>query len=312
MASDPGAGLSCYTANLLAYLEPIDDDALGRMARSVRTAVRVDLDDRLLFSHHRDPLDRLGDGDRLAYAGTVDPGEAIAAVGAELERYGRVLVVADSAKLPWSPARTGAPHWLLVDARVDGRWHVVDRFCGLLPDGPQEPFDGWLGGRELVEALRPPGTYSHEQLDRNALAFGYPTALPDPGTFKWLVRRPPPHPRPGPAGTWLDEPAALDHIAGYFADDAAGATRHLDDVWAAARHQVFRLRWLCSGPQAVAREPLEQAAEAWESLPQALRFALESARRGRPRPRLVHQTVHRVAELQARIPVPATPEEQRA
>lgn len=308
-------GLSCYTASLLGYLERAEPDALGRIAASIRTAVRVDLDDRLMFSHHSVPLDRLGDGDRLAYAGTADARDAVEAVDAELRRHGQVLVVADSAALPWSPATAGAPHWLLVDARRDGRWHVVDRFDGLLPEGPQEPFDGWLGDTELVELLRPPAARTQEQLDRNALAFGYPTALPGPGTYQWLERRPPPHPEPALAGTWLEgETDGLDHLAAYFADRGPGAARHLDDVWAAARHQAFRLRWLRSRTaDAAGREALEEAAAAWDALPQALRFALESARRGRPRPELVHRTIRGVAELQARAPLPARIwEEQRA
>jgi hypothetical protein len=48
-------GLSCYTANLAVYLGP---DALDRIARSIRLAVRTDLgDDLLAFSHHRTPVD---------------------------------------------------------------------------------------------------------------------------------------------------------------------------------------------------------------------------------------------------------------
>jgi len=284
--------LSCYTGALARYCAAEFPDTTAWLAESVRLAVRTDMPDgRLAFSHHRYPLDRLPDGSGLWYAAG-DPADAVAALRAELGRVGRALVVADNARLPWSPSYTStaaAPHWLLLDARSGDRWHVVDTFRGLLACGEQEPYDGWLGTGELLDVMTLPQRWTVEQDDRNALAFGFPVAVPRGFRRQWLRRD---FRSAAPAelpGEWLLEDATvLPFLAEHVAAHGSAAERHLDDLWAAARHRAFRHRW--HGNPA--------AAAAWETLPAALRFAVDSARRGKPRTSLVHTTFDRLLQVE--------------
>ncbi|PZG02566.1 hypothetical protein C1I99_02205 [Micromonospora deserti] len=293
-------GLSCYTSNLAGYLAGEFPDTPRWFAESVRVAVRTDLpDQQLALSHHRFPLDRLPDGTRLTYA-TAPVGAVLDAVDAELRRHGRVVVVTDNAALPWSPARGdgAAPHWLLVDHRRGDGWHVVDGFAGLLPGGAQQPYAGWLGGADLVAAMTPPDRWSPEQQRRNALAFGHWLPPPAGSHPCWLARTAGPGADPELPGEWLlaDDDALVflrEHVAGSPAD----AVRHLDDLWTVAQHRTFRYRWSGDG----------EAAAAWAELPRALRFAVDSARRGRPRPGLVRATFDRLRQLDCDRSIPSQP-----
>jgi hypothetical protein len=303
----PGPGLSCYTANLHGYLAR-EWDAAAIVARSVRLAVRVDLPGGLLaFSHHEPSLDLLPDGSRLRYAGAASPAAALPGVAAELAAHGRVLVVVDGARLPWAVTRGGrpVPHWLLVDGRRPGAWHVRDGFAALLPAGEQRPHAGWLCDAELRAAMTPPARWEPEQELRGALAFGAPVPAPAPaGGAIWLRRtRERPPPAPSPEGCWLrGYRDALPFLASYVAERAALAARHLDDVWAAAGHRSFALRWR------LAREPsgrdgpvLAAAVARWERLPRLLRLAVESAARGRPRASLVRAALEELGRAEEAV-----------
>jgi hypothetical protein len=289
------AGLSCYTANLAGYLDPELADVDGHLARSVRIAVRVDPAGGLAFSHHAYPLDHMPDGTRLRYA-TLPPRPALVGIADELSRRGRVLVVTDGSRLPWSPSRhhgAAAPHWLLVTGRRGDSWHVVDAFAGLLPGGEQRPYVGWLTTAALTQAMVLPERWSAEQHTRNELAFGFPVPVPAVVGPLWL-RREPGAPRPAELDrTWLiGDEHALPFLADYLTASADDAARHLDDLWTAAAHRVFRYRWLCGRPDLPQplRERYQAASTAWTQLPSALRFAVDSARRGRARPTLIRTT----------------------
>jgi hypothetical protein len=279
--------LSCYTANLAVYLGP---DALERIAHSVWLAVRTDLgEDLLAFSHHRVPLD---DG-RLEVKGAGDAGAALEAIAAEVERSGRCLVVANTGFLDWSSAGPDgqAPHLLLVDGVRGDEWHAVDRFKALLPSGgEQRPFTGWISTAALARFLTPIVPLPPEQRLRNRLAFGFPRPLPEDGQYQWLERTE----RPGESrleGVWLtDTDAALGHLADFWAaiDERPERTRLLDDMWAAAQHHAFRYAYLLATSEE--RPVLAEARRLWRDLPMALRFAVDSARRGRHRPTLIAST----------------------
>ncbi|RKT74287.1 hypothetical protein DFJ66_7631 [Saccharothrix variisporea] len=296
------SGLSCYTANLLAYLDSFDDTALDRFADSVRLAVRPD---DLAFSHHRTPLDVLPDGSLLRYA--AGPGWE-----AELDRWGRVVVAVDNARLPWSPSygtSETAPHWLLVTGRDGDSWRVVDHFAGLLPTGEQQPFEGTLSTEVLLRAMDGPEVLSPVQARRNSLVFGHVVAVPEGGR-KWLRREvgaavgvasgprlhSPTGVRRSPAevgqngGRWLVGAAdVVPFLSDLFRRDPAVAAGCLDDLWSAAGHHVFRYR----------RAGVEDAADAWRQLPGALRFAVDSARRGRPRESLVELTFRNLLHIES-------------
>ncbi|HET8681731.1 MAG TPA: hypothetical protein VFM54_07630 [Micromonosporaceae bacterium] len=318
-------GLSCFTANLLEYLAAEMPDAHDHLARSIRLAVRTDLPDgELHFSHHDTALDRLPDGTCLRYTGAVDAERALHAVAAELRRYGRVLVVTDSAKLPWSPGYatagapaappgapsgapagdTHAPHFVLVDDWRPGGWRVRDSFRGLLPAGEQQPFSGWLAGDELAAAMTPPPGWGAVHRRRCQLAFGVPVPAPPDGGPLWLARVEAPGPAPELSGEWLvDDRAALPFLAGYFAAHGPAASRYLDDMWAAAQHRVFHHHRMAGRAYASDAERRRRllASEAWSALPGALRFAVASAARGRPRTSLLHTTFAHVSAAEEEV-----------
>jgi hypothetical protein len=288
-ALPPGAEeLSCYTANLAVYLG--EEEACGRIAASVRLAVRPDLgEDLLAFSHHRVPLD---DG-QLEYKGAGDAEAAMEAIAAEVERSGRCLVVANAGFLDWSTAgpERPAPHLLLLDDARGEEWHAVDRFKALLPSGgEQRPFTGWISTATLARGLTPIVPLRPDQRLRNQHAFGFPRPLPPDGQHQWLERVERSEPN-GLEGPWLTETdAALEHLADFWTglDERPERTRLLDDMWAASQHHAFRYGYLLSKTE----EPrvLEEARRAWRDLPMALRFAVESMERGRHRPTLIART----------------------
>ncbi|WP_433392219.1 hypothetical protein [Micromonospora sp. KLBMP9576] len=288
------AGLSCYSAAVARYLRRTYADPAGRIARSVRLAVRVLPGDLLAFSHHRHDLADLGDGSRLTWRHA--PGATVDGLADELARAGQAIVVVHTGALPWSPATAedSAPHFLLVTGHAGGRWRVVDDFAALLPAGRQEPFTGWVDTRTLLAAMTPPPTLGPEHHLRTAHALGVPTA-PPPGRALWLAADPAaPAPEVDPGGWHTDPLTVLDLLADFFAGlDAAGRrARFVEDLWAAAQHHTYRCAHLL---EHVALDPRQHGAvvaarDAWEGLPMALRFAADSAARGRPRPSLVAAT----------------------
>ncbi|MDG4795563.1 hypothetical protein [Micromonospora sp. WMMD1082] len=276
--------LSCYTSALVDHLGPA---AADRLADSVRLWVRLDAPGgALAFSHH----DRV-DGGTLAYASTSDWVTARAALAEQLAEHGSVIVVGNTYHLPWSPQHRShsVAHWFVLREHRGRRWRVGDRFAALLPAGEQRPFTGWLDDAALRTALTPLGRCAAHQHNRDVYALGVPVEVGDPDQYRWL--------RPGGGGEiawpgeWLREPAAaLAALRDRFLTDERALHRHADDLWAAARHHGHRL---------TRRGDLTLAAT-WAQLPKALRFAADSARRGRPRPGVLTEAFDRLIELTTR------------
>lgn len=289
--------LSCYTANLARYLLRDDPDALDALARSVRLAVRVDpAGDALAVSHHAVPLHELPRDGVLAHASAATGESALAGVAEELDRHGQVLVAASSAALPWSVAlpEDSAPHLLLVDDRRSGRWHVVDDFSALLPEGRQEPFEGWLEDAALLSAMAPPAAPEPEHRVRDEHLFGVPVPAPPAGRHRWFVLGSPGRRSPGLTGDWLRGADAIGALSEFWSGvgEHPGRARFLDDVWAASQHHTFRYARLLHTrqPSGQDAETFVAASAAWRDLPMALHFAVRSAERGRSRPSVVKAT----------------------
>jgi hypothetical protein len=287
-----GPALSCYTTSLVTYLEGIRPDAATAFAAAVRLAVRTDLPDgRIAFSHHH-RVDRWA-GQQLGYAHAGGWDAAREEIAAEATRHGQVIAVANTAAMPWSPsyARQAVPHWLLVGLAPAGGWQVTDEFAAIMPSGEQQPFRNQLTDAELCIILRPgsfPG--AHVPL-RDCHALGEYVPAPKSDQYRWLGLEPLPpasHQRPDPPGlgNWqLTTAGALRWLAGRLSDDPVVLRECLDDLWAAARHHTFLA------------DPNDELTTAWAELPQAMRFAADSAARGRPRPSLVRASLNYVADL---------------
>jgi hypothetical protein len=296
--------LSCYTTNLVAYLcrDGADDGLLAgaerRLAHAVRLAVRTDLPGAIAFSHH-ERIDRTPDGGELAYRGAASWEATRTGLAAELELNGVVLAVGNTRHLPWSPqyGRSALPHWILLEQRKGSRWQVTDHFAALLPTGEQLPYAGWLAEVELRRALTPSATATREVLLRDMHALGTAVAVPPSSHYRWLVRRSAGPPYDARPHTWLVGPVAvLEFLARRLATDERLLAQHADDLWAAARHHRHRLSVL-AGAGLIPAAAAERSARRWSELPRALRFAADSATRGRPRPGVVTQAFRPLLDM---------------
>ncbi|MEW1762007.1 hypothetical protein AB0393_36600 [Streptomyces cyaneofuscatus] len=305
--------VSCYTTNLLGYLTADVPDAGDRLARSVRLAVRTDLPPgELAFSHHA-RVDRTADGRELAYRGAADWPGARAGLRDALNRDGRVLAVAGTARLPWSPAygRADAPHWVLIHDYRAARWLMADHFMALTPYGEQRPHLGWLDDAELAGVLALGTDSPPEIVRRDRLALGSEVPLPSIGPYRWLMRIPAEtgtsDPEPGP-GQWIQETVrSLAHVRAVMAAHPDAIGRYTDDLWAAARHHAYALaRAVAEG---TADPTVHQAASAaWAELPRAMRFAAQSAGRGRPRPGVVDRAFTQLIAAGRALPGTGAPD----
>ncbi|MFD4789931.1 hypothetical protein ACFWN1_23335 [Streptomyces sp. NPDC058459] len=271
--------LSCYTTNLKEHFRLTDPGAERKLATGFTLSVRLDgLDGTLAFSHH----DRVAPD--FGYRGAHHWDDALSALRGEFARQGDVLAVANCRNLPWSPSHLvrDVPHWLRLTARDDDRWLVVDDFDALLPEGRQLPYSGWADGAELRALLAPlPGldTVTHQR-DVYALGGG-PAWVPDPGNHRWLEHgagRFDPH-----SGDWVrGTVASLTLLRDLLSSDPQALVGYAEDLWAAARHHQYLHR----------AEPA--VAAAWSELSRSLRYAAQSAARGRPRPSLVRTAFDRI------------------
>ncbi|GAA3487586.1 hypothetical protein [Streptomyces cremeus] len=275
----PAEALSCYTTNLKEHLRLTHPAAERKLATGFTLSVRRDgLDGLMAFSHH----DRVAPD--FGYRGARRWEDALSALRGEFARQGDVLAVANCRNLPWSPSHLvrDVPHWLRLAARDGDRWLVVDDFDALLPEGHQSPHRGWVEEAALRELLAPlPGleTALHQR-DVYALGGG-PAWVPDPGNHRWLE-----HgagrfdPRPG---DWVRGTAAsLALLRDLLPSDPQAQVRYAEDLWAAARHHQYLHR----------AEPATAAA--WGELSRSLRYAAQSAARGRPRASLVRTAFERI------------------
>jgi hypothetical protein len=159
----------------------------------------------------------------------------------------------------------------------DDAWSVRDDFDALTPRGTQTAYQGVLDDRGLRDLLGPLTRTTAQAVSRDRFALGE-DAEPAPHTgYRWLELADAPN-TTADEGTWVEGPLpALRHVADTVSADPEALSRYADDIWTAARHQRFHL---ASRPRTAA---VEEAAAAWGSLPQAVRFGIASAERGRYR-----------------------------
>lgn len=292
--------LSCYSTALVHHL---GGTAADRLADAVHLWVRIDgPGGALAFSHH----DRI-DGGTLVHRHSGSWQETRRALADQLDRDGSVIVVGNAFHLPWSPHHgvRAVPHWFLLRAYGRERdWRVVDPFDALLPGGQQRPYDGCLDDDALREAMTPLGRLDPPLLHRDVYALGAPADIGDLGRYRWLGTAE--ATEPVWQGTWLRDPVeVLSCLRDRFTADEDVLEQHADDLWAAARHHCHQL---AGGAEPALPDPVESAelaelADGWAGIPKALRFAADSARRGRRRTGVVSQAFDRLIGLMTRTEV---------
>lgn len=326
-APPDGALLSCYTVAIAGLLyQPGQDcqgqdcrsrDWLGSIGLSSVLAVRP-AGDLLAFVHHDRSLRPLVGGG-LRRMGTADPDRVPGGLAEAYATAGPVILIVDAGNLPWVPGagQKHAPHWLVLDDRQDGRWHVTDRFSADDDHGGHGPWQGWVRDGELaalaeLTALRP------EQVLRERLAFGDEEPSPLDVPYRWYSAAPHPPGRDGdgyltgspPAAIslgdgWLQGAAAVTALARRFerAGPDPDAFRQADDLWVASRHR--RLRALALGRVLTAGDRRLASAQAlareWDRVPMVLRYAAEAARRGRDKTATLLGVLEAVARAEAEM-----------
>ncbi|MER7899349.1 hypothetical protein ABTX62_25345 [Streptomyces sp. NPDC096046] len=313
-ATATDAGLSCYTSALLAYLAEEDPTASARLAYSARLAIQPAAQpEPPAFRHHAIALDQLSDGTVLQPKGALRLDTALGALADEIEAHGRVLFTVDAARLPWAPpGQEPAPHFLVATGHREGEfWQLHDHFSGLFPNGREQvPFSGWVSPPDMAALFTADEAFSPVQRRRSREVFGHVVPALPVGTRQWFTRVP-----AGDTddtaedGVWITDP---DDVSGYLVEhlDAvcaqAGEPAVLEDLWAASRHHQYKYRLLLASPcpeRLPQRErALRRALSCWSGLPKTLRFAVNSARRGRPRTSLIDTALRDLAaaETEAR------------
>lgn len=262
--------LSCYTTNLIGHLRRDNPAIEEEFAQAVNLSVCTDLCSGVLaFSQHR----RVGP--LLGYRSSSTWGVARKGLLEELERHNDVIAVASTKNLSWSPTygAEDVPHWIRLSDRRGNQWRVIDEFSAVLPQGEQHPYDDWVNDEVLAVMLSPLPALAPEVQNRDVHALGDTADVPAVGCYRWLARGV--DNRAAHSGQWVEGTAALRYLAERFVEDIDLLRRHAEDLWAASRHHQYRFALDAT------------VSAAWGELPRSLRFAIQSADRGRPRPAVI-------------------------
>jgi hypothetical protein len=235
-----GETFTCYSSALAAWLAAGDEPWQAPLDGGLHLVLSEEPDALFGFSHFPTPLAaRLG----LARYGADDAADAQAAIRAQLEQDGRVIVRGDGLHLPWHVAcgRRSVPHWFTLVRGEDGP-EVVDPFDCQTELGRQRATRHALAWDERAGVAQGlPGDDAVLAL-REAFALG-DDARPLPAQrFGWLAAAAGQHASAAAHG--LSGPAALRCLAQHFREhgEDPGAYRQADDLWSIARHRGFALR----------------------------------------------------------------------
>jgi hypothetical protein len=299
--------LSCYTANLAAFLEKTwsTESASERIARTARLSIGPGVES-FAFSQHSETLFDLGRGRELRFEGA-DDAEIVLALLHNHIRDGSILVLAHSAYMPWSviPRERNGPHLVLLDRfdELTGTWSVLDHFAARMPDGrKQEPFFGAVDDKAVLDMMSAGGTFSPIQEERNAMMSGIRVELPA-NQWRWLTCVDRPQPLGAPSDDWVTDFSAVWEIVVEAANldlESGIEPEMLDDLWAAAQHQRHRCAFLLR--QDFGDANLIRATEsAWRNIPRTFRLATASALRGHYRPGLTVAAAERLVDVEIRL-----------
>jgi hypothetical protein len=180
----------------------------------------------------------------LSRVSSDDADEAVAAILAELEHAGRVIVAGDGYRLPWHVAfeRRHVPHWFVLSAD-EAEPVVADPFACRNDLGWQQPARRSIATDELPQlvAALPAGDPVFEL--RESFALGDDEGSLPVQRFHWLE-----HSATTSAARPLDGAVGVDGVrllAAHFREHGQkpGAYRQADDIWSIARHRAFLARY---------------------------------------------------------------------
>jgi hypothetical protein len=299
-----GGRLTCFTAALGTSLagrdprwwRPLLEGGPGLAIRHVG--------DHWLFAHSARPwMPALG----LRFQARDDWEEAKAALLAEIDGQGSVIVAADIWGLPWHGGyqRRHAPHWIVL--RADEHGHFIEDPLEMMT------LEGMQGGQcvdvdldacePILRALCPVDPIF--ELRERSIAGSKPLALQM--RYRWL-QHVAPEAEEYPAGM-IQGAAACDALADHF--DAHGsrpeAYAQADDLWQAVRQRELAVAAAEFDPTLMSpgeRSHWEAAIERWRRIPPLLMHASLRAQSKDPQPaKLLSAELRRLAEFEGRNPI---------
>jgi hypothetical protein len=294
---------TCYSSAIATWLAHDVADWPGRLNPGLWLTVS-DRGDSLFGFGHFAPSLRAALG--LERRGADDPGEAIEAVAAELDRSGRAIVAGDGFRLPWHVAfeRVHVPHWFVL-ARTAGETVVLDPFACRNELGLQEAARVPVSLDELSIFGRALPHGDPVLFLRESLALGGEDETHLDRAFQWFV--------PGTPGA----PRDLDSIAGpdailrlsrHFRERGQhlDAYRQADDLWSVGRHRAFLARFAAEVAEREADASLTEWIDThvvslvrrWGHIPPLLMQARLALQAGRPASESVAETLEDLARLE--------------
>ena len=180
----------------------------------------------------------------LARASSDDADEAVAAILAELERAGRVIVAGDGYRLPWHVAfeRRHVPHWFVLSAD-DSEPVVADPFACRNDLGWQQPARVPIATGDLPQLVAGLPVGDPVFALRESFALGDDEGPLQVHRFHWLE-----HSATTFGARVLNGAVGVDGVrllADHFREHGQNpdAYRQADDIWSIARHRAFLARY---------------------------------------------------------------------
>lgn len=285
---------TCYSAAVATWAALGGGDWRSLVDTGLELTVVEERDGLFGFVHFPSAFRaRLG----LARRAVPDPDAAVAAILAELDRSGRVIVAGDGFVLPWHVAyrKRHVPHWFVI-AGSSAAPVVVDPFSARNELGLQQAV------LQPVESASVAGLARAELADdevvvlREAFALGDDTRPVPRDPFQWFVHEPVAE---TVAAGGAHGPDAIRRLARHFREHSGDAEtyRQADDIWSIARHRSFLARHAAeTGAREWAAEHLEPLAKRWSHMAPLLMQAVLAVGAGREPTGSVATTLDELAE----------------
>jgi len=288
---------TCYSSAIAAWVAH-DDRTWPQTINAGLWLSVAEHDDGLFGFGHFPP--GFGDALRLSVHAADDAIDARAAIAAEIERHGRVIVAADGYNLHWHVAhgRSHVPHWFTILANGQDAT-IVDPFAFRNELGWQEPVRVPIDVGELDSLILAVPYDDPVFRLREAWALGDGRLPVERHAYRWLSRA---------EGVRVDAPstvqgpAAIRQLAKHFSSHGQdlGAYRQADDLWSIGRHRLFLAKVAGADPTLTewVTAHADPIARRWSHVPPLLMQATLALESGRAASASVPETLEALAELE--------------